>query len=671
MTICPGRKGSSLEGGLWDRDFASDLEVIRAWQPSYVLSLLEDHEYRHLGVPKFVSDARASEIRWEFLPIVDGGIPDAAFENRWFRIGPTVRNMLRDNGRVLIHCRAGLGRTGLLAATLLVEFDEHPECAIARVRAARHGTIENEVQANYVRSRTTAYVAPSRDDAIAGCLYGGAIGDALGSAFEFLSPQAIESELGEPFVWRYRAALPGSLLYPRLGGQPTDDTAMALSVANVIASDYDVSATGFASAFRYDLDKRDGRFAEMFWQGGPGVATMAALKRLGDKAEPASCGALDAGGNGAAMRAHPVGFLFDRARVLSVAATQAAITHGHPAAIAAAQAVAICVHDALSGREPEVDVPVGIGDATFRNAWIRAHAVLPDGPERLPKQLTSIDMSGWETVAGACAIAFVYRDDPCRAVAAAAASGGDTDTVASIVGAIVGARHGFEALETTWVSELSARHHIDAALKRFHITIDAADLAQVVSDNNNTEQRFEGRLVYPVEHALLEWPSPPKPKLSSPLHRLLEAIHILHRRGYQRLRIVPGVSGTGMAWRCGITPSSNIIGLHGALARSFNWDDMPQYSSASEYDFFGQEWGFGPNSSPERIADRILQTFPEILKRSIGWDYAYAGWFTMIVGAASRGVYPKAFGDYVDLIENCWLSATHGVALPPPPRPQL
>jgi protein-tyrosine phosphatase len=44
-----------------------------------------------------------------------------------------------------------LGRTGIVAARLLVEFGEAPEGALFRVRRARTGTVENRLQEEYVR----------------------------------------------------------------------------------------------------------------------------------------------------------------------------------------------------------------------------------------------------------------------------------------------------------------------------------------------------------------------------------------------------------------------------------------------------------------------------------------------------------------------------------------
>ncbi len=64
-------------------------------------------------------------------------------------------------------------------------------------------------------------------------------------------------------------------------------------------------------------------------------------------------------------------------------------------------------------------------------------------------------MSGWVTVATAHAITLIYANEPELAIGAAAASGGDTDTVACIVGALVGARHGVAALPSRWINGLA------------------------------------------------------------------------------------------------------------------------------------------------------------------------------------------------------------------------
>jgi hypothetical protein len=154
MTICPGRKGSSAEGGSWDRGLQIDLEAVRAWNPDIVLALLEEHEYAGLGIPHFREAVATAKLPWEFAPIPDGGVPGHEFNLAWRETAPRVRELLQAGGRVLIHCRAGLGRTGLVAACLLVDFGATPQEAINSVRAARPNTIETAEQERYVRSRS-------------------------------------------------------------------------------------------------------------------------------------------------------------------------------------------------------------------------------------------------------------------------------------------------------------------------------------------------------------------------------------------------------------------------------------------------------------------------------------------------------------------------------------
>lgn len=150
MTLCPGRRDRLNADHVWERDLAADLAVIVAWKPQLVLTLLEDHEFANHGIPDFGARVRALGLRWEHVPIRDGGVPDARFDRAWPTVGAEVREILESGGRVLIHCRAGLGRTGMIAARLLIELGEEPAAAIRAVRGARAGAIETPPQERYV-----------------------------------------------------------------------------------------------------------------------------------------------------------------------------------------------------------------------------------------------------------------------------------------------------------------------------------------------------------------------------------------------------------------------------------------------------------------------------------------------------------------------------------------
>ena len=141
MTICPGKHQEHALSGRWKRDLKKDLERIIQSGATTLVTLIEDHEFSQMNVGELGVKAKEAGLIWVHLPIADYGTPDEAFERAWEREGHTLRSRLMNNEKIVLHCKGGLGRTGMIAARLLVELGEQPERAIKSVRSARPGTI--------------------------------------------------------------------------------------------------------------------------------------------------------------------------------------------------------------------------------------------------------------------------------------------------------------------------------------------------------------------------------------------------------------------------------------------------------------------------------------------------------------------------------------------------
>lgn len=152
LTFCPGKKQPASGSGGWNRDLATDLDVIAASAQTLV-TLVESQELAELGVPQLGREAAARGLEWHHLPIRDYQVPDERFESGWTTVGSAVRRRLRTGEAVVFHCKGGLGRAGLTAARVLIELGTPADEAIRRVRAARPGAIETAAQEAFVRAR--------------------------------------------------------------------------------------------------------------------------------------------------------------------------------------------------------------------------------------------------------------------------------------------------------------------------------------------------------------------------------------------------------------------------------------------------------------------------------------------------------------------------------------
>lgn len=152
ITFCPGKQDRFAASGVWQRDLNLDLQVISEWGAKRVLTLVEAFELQQLQVPELGEAVLQMGMAWHHLPIVDYSTPNERFEAQWLMDGLQIRQHLRLGDKLLIHCKGGLGRAGMMAARLLVELGMEAEQAITQVRQARKGAIETPAQLALVRA---------------------------------------------------------------------------------------------------------------------------------------------------------------------------------------------------------------------------------------------------------------------------------------------------------------------------------------------------------------------------------------------------------------------------------------------------------------------------------------------------------------------------------------
>lgn len=468
LTFCPGKSGPSVFGDDWERDLDIDLDAARAWAASMVLTLVEPHEHDMLNVAGLGAAVEARGMIWLHAPIKDVSIPDAAFERRWTLIGHMLRGELEKGNRVVVHCRGGRGRAGLIAARLLVEFGAEPNEAIKTVRQSRPGTIETREQEDYVRRCQPIAHDHQIADRVLGCLFGGAVGDGFGYAIEFDRLADIHRRYG-----------PEGLVKPLLRDGKllvSDDTQMTLFTANALAGvkgDEDPTPairSAYLDWHRTQTGSGSGageegllRYAELWRRRAPGMTCMSALAAGGHGTTDRRIN--DSKGCGGVMRVAPIGLRldWDHARTFEIAARAAAITHGHPSGFLSAGVMAAVVRQLVGGtglvsafeRACE-SLPSDDESAETRNAIRHALHLARTSPDAKRDVALKQLGEGWvgeEALAIALNSVLVSSDFQ-ETMRVSANHDGDSDSTASIAGQLFGAWFGLAGMPWSWIREL-------------------------------------------------------------------------------------------------------------------------------------------------------------------------------------------------------------------------
>lgn len=324
-----------------------------------------------------------------------------------------------------------------------------------------------------------------KERAIVGCILGTAVGDAMGLACEGLSRQRQRKVFPE---------LDGYKLLPGGKSLCSDDTEHTCMLAQSLIEtagwrDADDMARKFASNFGWRL-----RFWLLGLPAGIGLATLRAILKLWI-GFPARWSGVYSAGNGPAMRVALIGVCYGddppRMRTLVRAATR--ITHTDPKAEHGALAVALAAHLSASA-EGRIE-PRQFRDQLFAMAGAEAPELMKLVDEVIARVSSGEPASDYaarigckngvtgyiyHTVPVALHVWLRHHSDYRNAVLETVRLGGDTDTVAAVVGALVGARVGKDGIPAEWLRGLWEWPRTEAWMGQLGVT-----LAECCSDHAN------------------------------------------------------------------------------------------------------------------------------------------------------------------------------------------
>ncbi len=284
-------------------------------------------------------------------------------------------------------------------------------------------------------------------DKFLGCLLGLAVGDALGRPFEGLSPtsaEIVESETRKIMSLRY-----------------TDDTEMTINLArSLVKKEGDLDLELIAKTFAQNFDPSRGYGPNTLW-----ILQQIANGHPWENLAQQVMGGQGSFGNGAAMRVAPLALLYRGKELAEKVAEESRITHVHPLGIEGAILQAQAIRAALEHRAVD---PLDFIDELHK--WTTSN-VFKYKLEAVKELLTSgkqedvvqILGNGVEVFNSFPAALFSFLRSPRdfkSTVLYAVSLGGDSDTIASMSGAISGAHNGYSNIPPEWLEKLENKRDL-------------------------------------------------------------------------------------------------------------------------------------------------------------------------------------------------------------------
>lgn len=148
FTPCPGTKDSSL---------VDSLATLKHAGASAVISLMPASELAANGAEDIGKQCQVQDMAWFHLPVADEQVPLEDFGQGWKASKQSILERLNAGQDIAIHCKGGSGRTGLIAARIMVEAGIPRADAIALVQALRPKAIQHPAHINWITQFDAAH----------------------------------------------------------------------------------------------------------------------------------------------------------------------------------------------------------------------------------------------------------------------------------------------------------------------------------------------------------------------------------------------------------------------------------------------------------------------------------------------------------------------------------
>jgi poly(ADP-ribose) glycohydrolase ARH3 len=288
------------------------------------------------------------------------------------------------------------------------------------------------------------------EDKFVGSMLGLALGDALGAPHE-------GGPIARTAWWALGVGKGGVLRW-------TDDTEMAVWLARSLIENRGLDPDHLARTWAGEAD----------WKRGYGSGARRLLTRIREGLDwrTANRSVFPDGsyGNGAAMRAAPLGLFFhdDSAELARAAEVASSITHAHPLGIEGGVLIARATAMALAGPLDLDALREACREAEFRDRL--AIAKEPMDRDAVKRRLGMGIEAHRSSVTAVYAAARFAEFRPM--IEFIISMGGDTDTVGAMAGGIFGARHGAGALPAEALEDLEERPWIEGIARKLFATAD-------------------------------------------------------------------------------------------------------------------------------------------------------------------------------------------------------